>query len=85
LEWLEKNNIIYEEEMTKTELLQIVRIQRPPPKYVIDSIFQEQGHETIRLHPYHCDLNAIEFIWNASKTKVTHKNVGQGAADFKTL
>jgi hypothetical protein len=45
--------------MTKTELLQLVRIQRPAPKYVIDSIFQEHGHETIRLLPYHCDLNRI--------------------------
>jgi hypothetical protein len=48
--------------MTKTELLQLVLIQRPPPKYVIDSTFQEDDHETIRLFAYHCDLNAIEFI-----------------------
>jgi transposase len=71
--------------MTKTELLQLVRIQRPPPKYVIDSIFQEHSHETIRLAPYHCDLNAIEFIWNIAKTKVAHKNVGQSAADIQNL
>jgi transposase len=84
-EWLQRNNINYEEEMTKTELLQLVRIQRPPPEYVIDSTFQEHGHETIRLPPYNCDLNAIEFIWNIIRTKVAHKNVGQSAADIQNL
>jgi hypothetical protein len=84
-QWLQKNNINYEEKMTKTEQLQLVRIQRPPPKYVTDSISQEHRHETIRLPPYHCDLNAKEFIWNIVKTKVAHKNVGQTAADIQNL
>jgi hypothetical protein len=40
-EQLERNNINYEEEMTKTELLQLVRIQHPPPNYT--GIFMFEG------------------------------------------
>jgi hypothetical protein len=33
--------------MTKTELFQLVQIQRPPPNSIIISISQEHNHETI--------------------------------------
>jgi hypothetical protein len=36
---------------------------------VFDSIFEETGHETIILPPYHCDLDAIQLIWNTVKTR----------------
>jgi hypothetical protein len=80
-EWLERNNTNYEDKMTKTELLQLVQIQRPPQN--MSQI--PSCHETIRLPPYHCDLNAIEFIWKIFKTKVAFKNVGQCAADIENI
>jgi hypothetical protein len=33
-----------------------------PPKQFVDTIFEENGFENIRLTSYHCDVNAIEFI-----------------------
>ncbi|PSN31296.1 hypothetical protein C0J52_28398 [Blattella germanica] len=72
-DWLNTNGISFEEKMTKAELIHIVRTERPIPKYYIDSLFHEHGHETIRLPPYHCDLNAIEYIWNIAKTQVAQR------------
>jgi hypothetical protein len=32
--------------------------------YFIDSLFEDKGHATIMLSPYHCHLNEISLIWN---------------------
>jgi hypothetical protein len=37
------------------------------------------------LSAYHCDLKAIEYIWNIIKSKVDHKNAGQSATDFQNI
>lgn len=83
--WLDSNNIAYEHEMTKSELLQLVRTRRPSPKYYIDGVLEKHGHEVVRLPPYHCELNAIEFVWNMVKRRVAEKNVVQHAADIEQL
>ena len=48
--------------MLKTELLDLVRKNKAPHnKYIVDEMAQEQG-KLVRLPPYHCELNPIEFI-----------------------
>ncbi|XP_063232129.1 uncharacterized protein LOC134536307 [Bacillus rossius redtenbacheri] len=84
-EWLNSNNIAYEEDMTKSELLNIVKCQRPSPKYRVDDILQRHGHEVVRLPPYHRNLNAIEYIWNIVKSRVSDKNVSQKADHIQML
>jgi hypothetical protein len=37
------------------------------------------------LPPYHCELNAIAFIWNVVETKVVHKNFGRIATDIHNV
>ena len=44
-------------------------------KFAIDSIAFENGHLVLRLPPYHCCLNAIEFVWHQLKSKVRRQNV----------
>lgn len=39
----------------------------------------------VRLPPYHCDLNAIEFMWSLLKRRVASSNVGQEAAQIVKL
>ena len=39
----------------------------PQPKYVIDELAKAPGHEVVRLPPYHCELNSIEFCWSQVK------------------
>ena len=44
-------------------------------KFAIDSIAFENGQLVLRLPPYHCCLNAIEFVWHQLKSKVRRQNV----------
>ncbi|XP_050316224.1 uncharacterized protein LOC126750614 [Anthonomus grandis grandis] len=66
-EWLVKNNIPYNRQMFKPELLSIAKMYKRPKQYKIDTILQENGHEVLRLPPYHCQFNAIEMIWADAK------------------
>ncbi|KAF8783184.1 hypothetical protein HNY73_013381 [Argiope bruennichi] len=36
---------------------------------------EKEGHEVIRIPPYHCDLNAIEFVWSSVKRIIKERNV----------
>ena len=33
------------------------------PRYKVDDIIKEAGHEVLRLPPYHCDLNPIGIFY----------------------
>jgi hypothetical protein len=50
-------------------------IHHPPPKYFIDSVFEEKHHKTIRLFLYKCDLTTVELIWNTLKTRAVQKKL----------
>lgn len=73
--WLTENNIPFTPDMYKTELLLLVKRNRPQPVYRIDEILQDKGFVPLRLPPYHPDLNPIELIWNMVKMKVSEKNM----------
>lgn len=75
--WLTDNNISFDQMMTKPELYHIIRINKPEKKNVVDELLREHGHEVVRLPPYHCDLNPIEYIWNLVKQRVADKNIDQ--------
>jgi hypothetical protein len=49
---------------------------KPPKKYVADSLAAKYGHKVLRLPPYHCIFNPIELIWGISKTFYS-KHVGR--------
>lgn len=67
--WLREHNIPFNDKMTKRELYPIILRTKPPKKYVVDDLMREQGQEVVRLPPYHCDLNPIEYIMELSKAK----------------
>lgn len=76
IEWLNKNNIQgFSEEMSKPELLEIVKIHKERLcKYEVDEIAEKHGHTVIRLPPYHCHFNAIELVWADIKGYVAKHN-----------
>lgn len=43
--------------------------------YKINSIIKEHGYKVLKLPPYHCDLNAIEFVWSTVKRQIKGRNV----------
>lgn len=42
--------------------------------YRFDCMLAEHGFTTLRLPPYHCDINAIEYVWAELKRYVRNIN-----------
>lgn len=85
IDWLHNNNVNCSSELTKPELLELVKRNKPEKKYVIDEILKENHHDVLRLPPYHCEFNAIELIW-ASAKGYYNKHIGRdGYGDDKVL
>jgi hypothetical protein len=40
----------------KKGLIQLIRTDLPPPKYLISSLHEDKCYETTTLSPYHCDM-----------------------------
>lgn len=72
-EWLSKNNITFEKEMSKPELYNLTLVNKPEKKYVVDELLRQHGHEIVRLPPYHSDLNPLEYLWDLIKRRVADK------------
>ena len=68
-EWLRNLGIPFRENLLKPQLLELARAHKPPPFYVIDQLFRQNGHEVLRLPLYHPEFNAIELIWSQLKRK----------------
>lgn len=74
--WLTEKGIQYDLSLQKPELYKLIRINKNRFKsFSIDRILGEQGHEVLRLPPYHPDLNPIEMAWSDIKQYVGRKNV----------
>jgi hypothetical protein len=56
---------------------------KPPKKYVTDSLAANCGHKVLRLPPDHCIFNPVELIWGISKT-FYFKYVGRDANAVET-
>lgn len=75
-QWLYEHGIPLENFLLKAELLELVKINKFRFfKYRIDQIFEEAGHNVLRLSPYHPTFNPIENIWGIVKDRVAQRNV----------
>ncbi|CAG4974205.1 unnamed protein product [Colias eurytheme] len=84
IKWLQANNIEFTVHNTKPELYLLIKNHKVPKKYIMDKL-AEHGHEVVRLPPYNCDLNPIEYIWNLVKQRVSDKNVEQLESRIETI
>lgn len=71
-DWLTRHKVVYEENMTKPELLMLVQKFHREPMYKIDQLIHNYGHQVLRLPPYHPDLNPIELVWGTIKGQVIY-------------
>ena len=62
-DWFTSHGIQYPEQALKRELLSLIKLSNPKPKYVIDEMAKTAGHEVARIPPNHCELNPIELFW----------------------
>ena len=83
--WLQQNDIDYDEEMLKVELLDLVRSSSHKKTYFVDELAKEHGHQVLRLAPYQCDLNPIELIWAQMKRSVRARNTNGTLAGVSSL
>ena len=60
--WLNRNNIHYPKNAINAELLELVKQNKPHPRYVFHELVSEHGHKVLRLPPRHCKLNPIEMV-----------------------
>lgn len=68
--WFDQQNILYEKDFLKPELVDILNRQAPEPIYILDEIAREQYHEVIRTPPYHPELQPIETCWGVVKNHI---------------
>ena len=73
-EWFTKQGIHFSPAMLRPQLLQLARVNRPPPEYTVDQTIRLHGLEVLRLPPCHPDFNAIELIWSQLKDYVRRMN-----------
>ena len=73
-DWLTSHGIEYPERALKHELLSLIKLSNPKPKYVIDEMAKTAGHEVVRIPPYHCELNPIELCWSQVKRYIKEHN-----------
>nr|XP_015913169.1 uncharacterized protein LOC107443730 [Parasteatoda tepidariorum] len=75
VDWLTLNGIDCDMGMRKAELSSLIENNRPKEViYSIDKLIKDQGHHVVRLPPYHCDLNAIDYAWATVKRFVRVRN-----------
>lgn len=67
-QWLQANSPEkYDDSLLKIELYKKCRELSPPPKFALDLIAEEQGHQIIRTPQYHPELQPIETCWGVVK------------------
>ena len=69
--WLAYNNIPLRDDCLKIEMVEILNKISPSPKYDIDEIAAENGHEILRTPPYHPELQPIETCWAVVKNQIS--------------
>lgn len=74
MEFLYKEHLYFEENYTKKELLEVLKTKQFKKRFVIDDLARLNGHEVLRLPPYHCEFNPIELIWAQLKRNVRKNN-----------
>lgn len=84
-EWITNKGLSYLPTMVKAQLYEIIKEHKEAPIYEADQMLESHGHKVARLPPYHCELNAIEFMWSLVKRRVASKNVGQEAGNIVKL
>nr|XP_022913139.1 uncharacterized protein LOC111423981 [Onthophagus taurus] len=85
-DWLRRRNINFCPQMTKPELYNIIKQNKPRYKeYELDKLLNDRNHDVLRLPPYHPDLNPIELVWTSMKQYVAAKNVTFKRDDVEVL
>ncbi|RZB39844.1 DDE 3 domain containing protein, partial [Asbolus verrucosus] len=68
-EWLLNHSIDFSQNFSKKQLWDLIKPFRTNRRrYLTDETLRENGHEVLRLPPYHCQYNPIEMAWGFCKS-----------------
>ena len=86
-DWLRKKGVDFDEKLTKPQLYTIIQREKTfhDKDYRVDRVLSANGHQILRLPPYHCDLNPIELIWADMKGYVSRNNCSFKVKDVRAL
>lgn len=73
--FLHKNDLYFEENYSKKQLLEVLSTKNFPKKYVVDEMANAANFIVLRLPPYFCIFNPIELIWGQLKKRIRRKNI----------
>ena len=85
IKWLQDRNITHEPYMTKPELYEIIKRNKPEIIYKTDEIAWQWGHTVLRTPVRQCELNPIERVWAQVKHYVAKNNTTFRMSDVKKL
>lgn len=83
--WLTERDIAFDLVMTKAELYEIVKRNKPAIVYKSDEIAWKWGHTVLRTPVRQCELNPIELIWARVKYHIAKNNTTFRLGDVKRL
>lgn len=72
--WLCSENIHHSAIQKWVELLELLERKEVVQNYELKTTVQEQGHQVLRLSPYHCQYNSTQLKWIQMKGYITEKN-----------
>lgn len=73
-DWLTHNEIPWEQNLLKIELMELCKRFASKPEYALDQLASEQGHSILRTPPYHPELQPIETCWAIVKRHIASNN-----------
>lgn len=73
-QFLEENNLYFEESYTKKQMLEVLKTKQFLKVYQVDTMANALGHIVLRLPPYYCIFNPIELIWAQLKQSIRKAN-----------
>ena len=85
LTWLRERNIEFDNCMTKPELYEIIKRNKPQIVYKTDELAWQWGHTVLRTPVRQCELNPIELVWAQVKHYVAKNNTTFRMSDVKKL
>lgn len=85
VKWLRDHNVDFEEDMLRSQLYELIKVNKPPRVDVVDTVLNTAGHEVLRLPANHSDLSPIEYIWKLIKQKIADSKVQQFGTDLEQV
>ncbi|XP_053611110.1 uncharacterized protein LOC128675615 [Plodia interpunctella] len=84
-EWLRRHNVPFDEKLRKDDLYKLIKSHFAEDIYKIDEVLKRNGHEVLRLPPYHPDLNPIELVWGDIKGQLAQKSIDSNLDQKKEI